>query len=280
MDEAFAVELRTTVVPRAGDRPVVFHGVNKSGSLVMSTVMREAYYAQRRANQFFSAYHGIPKFPEDFNRILTHSTGHAFFVAHYIYRDMQIPPEALLVTQLRHPLPRVLSVYGWLKRNHLNRSGGSLDGFPALEPWIKAMKGRGHTQMAQFANKVGTTKAEMKALSNQEIYDRAVANFDRDVAWFGIAELFEESIFALAHVCGVDAVPPWQKDTRNRWRQPLAETDEHIVELIHETYEHEFRFYERGLAIFRERLEEIEFNPELEAYKARCAAEYGERLVS
>jgi hypothetical protein len=278
--ELFPVALEAKGVPRARKRPVVFHGVNKSGSLAMASVMREGYYAQRRANQFFSSYHGIPKEQEDFNRILTHTTGHAFFVSHYIYRDVVLPPDALLVTQVRHPLPRVLSVYGWLKRNYMRRHGGSADGFPELERWIPAMKGRGHTQMSQFARPVGTSKEQFKKLPIEAVFERAAENFDRDVAWFGIAELFEESIFALAHLCGVEAVPPWRKDTRNRWRQSLAETDQRIVDLIHESYEYEFRFYERALARFRKRVARIDFGPSFEAYKERCSDEYGERLVS
>jgi hypothetical protein len=280
-DDLFPVALEGGDVPRAGDRAVVFHGVNKSGSLAMANVMREAYTAQGREAEFYSAYHRLPRGQEAFNRVLTeHRSGHAFFVSHYIYRDLELPPGALLVTQVRHPLPRVLSVYGWLKRNYMRDHDGSIEGYPGLESWIVAMKGRGHTQMSQFARPLGVSAKAFKRMTNEEIYERAVENFERDVVWHGIAELFEESIFALAHVCGLDAVPPWRKDTRNRWRQSLAETDERIVELIHESYEHEFRFYEWALARFRERIARIDFGPSLPAYKERCRGEYGERLVS
>jgi hypothetical protein len=279
MEERFPVTVSSPLLEPAGERPVVFHGVNKSGSLTMANVLRDAYYDARRANQFFCSYHGIPKMQEDFNRILASSTGHNLFISHYIYRDLPIPPDAMLVTQVRHPLPRTLSVYGWLKRNHLNRNG-NLDGYPALERWIRSSKGRAHTQMSQFAHKLGVSREDTKAFTNDELYDLAVTNFDRDVAWFGIAELFEESAFALAHICGLDAVPPWRKDTRNQWRQPLSETDDEIVELIRSTYTHEFRFYERALETFRARIADVDFGPSLDAYKERCSAEYGERLVS
>ena len=278
--ERFEVALSSPLLPVAGDRQVVFHGVNKSGSLTMANVLRESYYHHARANQYFCSYLGIPKHQADFNRILEASTGHSLFISHYIYRDVPLPPEALLVTQVRHPLPRTLSVYGWLKRNHLRRNDDSLEGFPGLEEWIHSMKGRGHTQMAQFVHKLGTTRQETVRMPNDELYERALENFDRDVAWFGVAELFEESAFALAHICGLGTVAPWEKDTRNRWRQPLSETEDEIIDLIHEVYAHEFRFYERALATFRERIDQIDFGPSLEAYKQRCNAEYGERLVS
>jgi hypothetical protein len=280
MEERYAIASTSSLLTVAEDRPVVFHGVNKSGSLAMANVLREAYYDQGRANQFFCSYLGIPKWQADFNRILTSSTGHSLFISHYIYRDVPLPPDAILVTQLRHPLPRTLSVYGWLKRNHLNRHDNKLDGFPSLEAWIRSMKGRGHTQMAQFAHKLGVTREDTVGLTNDELYELAVENFERDVVWFGVAELFEESAFALGHICGLESIAPWSKDTRNRWRQSLSETDEAIIELIQETYAHEFRFYERALETFRARIEEIDFGPSLDAYKARCNAEYGERLVS
>lgn len=279
MEERFPVTVTSSMLRRAGTRPVVFHGVNKSGSLTMANVLREAYYHDGRANQFFCSYLGIPKGQADFNRILTSSSGHGLYISHYIYRDVPLPPDAMLVTQVRHPLPRTLSVYGWLKRNHLNRHGNS-DDFPPLAKWVRSMKGRGHTQMAQFAHKHGITREDTAGLSNNELYELAVGNFERDVAWFGIAELFEESAFALAHICGLDAIPPWEKDTRNRWRQPLSETDDDVVELIRETNAHEFKFYERALATFRKRIEGIDFGPSLDPYKERCNAEYGERLIS
>ena len=52
------------------------------------------------------------------------------------------------------------------------------------------------------------------------------------------------------------------------------------MELIRSTYTHEIRFYERALETFRERIASIDFGPSLDAYKERCSAEYGERLVS
>ena len=277
--EHFSVALRTELLPVAGDRPVIFHGVNKSGSLAMAKVLREAYYRESRANQYFCSYLGIPKTQADFNEILTSSSGHSLFISHYIYQEVPQPRDGILVTQLRHPLPRTLSVYGWLKRHHLKKHG-NLDKYPPLERWIRAQKGRGHTQMSQFARRLGVTREELARLTNREMYDVAVENFDRDVAWFGIAELFEESAFAMAHLCGIGSIAPWEKDTRNTWRQPLSDTADDVVELIRESYADEFRFYERAVAEFRRRIADIDFGDTLAAYKDRCDAEYGERIIS
>ena len=40
---------------------MIFHGVNKSGSLAMATVMRDAYYSEGRAHRFVCSYFGIPR---------------------------------------------------------------------------------------------------------------------------------------------------------------------------------------------------------------------------
>ncbi|MCP9488901.1 MAG: hypothetical protein MSC31_03395 [Solirubrobacteraceae bacterium MAG38_C4-C5] len=281
-DELFAVQVKAPDLPVAGEHPVVFHGVNKSGSLSMSKVIRGAYYADGRANRFFSPYHGLPKDFEHFVGILQQSSGHAFYVAHNLY-GLDLPRDAVLVTQFRHPLARTLSVRGWYERNHVNRHG-SLDGMPDLETWVRSLKGRTNTQMAQLA--IGfppgweprRVRSKLAELNPRQVYELAVEQLERDVAWYGIAERFEESIFALAHVCGLPAVPAWTKDTRNQWRQSIAETDPSIIELIVETMAWEIRFYEYALARFDERVGRMAFGASLETYRERCAGEYGEPL--
>jgi hypothetical protein len=300
MSERFPVAVSAQHLPVAGDRPVVFHGVNKSGSLAMSNVIRDAYHAEGRGERFFSTYHAEPRDFEQFARLLQRNTGHGFFVSHYIYPGVEPPSDALLVTQLRHPLPRLLSVHGWSKRNYIKRHGTS-DDFPDLETWVRRRwirnKSLIHMQVTQFA--VGfpagynstdpakraaarvRRKEKLAQLSPEMACEMALENLDRDFAWYGIAELFEESIFALAHICGLGSVRPWQKDTRNRWRESLAETEPYVIELIYErVLPDELRFYDAALAMFRDRLADVDFGASFIPYRERCEGEYGERLVT
>jgi hypothetical protein len=278
--ELFPVEVTAPNLPIAGDRPVVFHGVNKSGSLAMANVMRDAYDAAGRSDEFVSHYHDRPQDFDEFAQAVQHAEGHAFFVAHYVYKRVAVPPKALLVSQVRHPLPRALSVYGWLKRNRLKRYG-TLDGFPDLRAWAISTKGKRQTQMAQFA--VGFEdgwQPKLEAMPPHDVCATALENLQRDFFWFGLAELFEESIFTLAHVSGLVVVPAWAKDTRNRWRQSLASTNDDTLAFIREVFAYEFQFYECAVQLFEERLATVDFGPSFYAYKDRCRSEYGERLLS
>jgi len=280
MPDAYDVAVSCAAIPVAGDRQVVFHGINKSGSLAMARVVREGYYAAGRANQFFSSYHGIPAGDKRLIEVIDHSSGHAFFVGHGLWRAAQ-PRDAVWVTQVRHPLSRTLSVYGWLKGAWLGKHGDA-DGFPSLRDWVLgAPGGRARTQMLQIAlGYVDDRGSRSLQLSARDMRELALQRLEQEFAWFGIAEVFEESIFALAHVCGLAAVAPWRKDTRNRWREPLAGTDPETVALIEETYAEEIGFYEDALALFRRRIAGADFGASFEGYKADCAGEYVERLVS
>ena len=279
MSKQFPVRLNAPKLPVAGDRPVVFHGVNKSGSLAMENVIREAYHHSGRGHQCFSHYAGNPKHFEEIAPLLWQEEGHRFFCAHYLYGGIEMPSDTVLIGQVRHPLPRTLSVYGWLRRNYEARHG-SLDGMPDLERWVRSSQGRLHTVMSQFA--VGfppNYKKRLRAMSRGAVYDAAIVNLERDFAWFGVAEYFEESIFGFAHICGLESVSPWRKDTRNKWRQPLAEIGSDTIALIEEVFAHEIRFYEYAVALFHSRVEDIDFGDSLSDYKQRCAGEYGERQL-
>jgi hypothetical protein len=279
MTPLFDVSVDAPLLPTAGDLPVVFHGVNKSGSLALSHVMRAAYGAAGRAEQFVSAYHAEPADPREFAGLVERASGHGFFVGHYIYGRVRIPHRALLVTQFRHPLPRTLSVHGWLRGGYLRRHG-TLEGFPDLERWIAGTKGRRHTQMAQLAVGFGDGyRREVAHTATGTLLARALERLETDVAWFGIAELFEESIFTLAHVCGIEAVPAWERDVRNTWREPLAGVEPRVVDLIHDRFRDEITFYEHALALFRERLGAVRFGPALAEYQAACSDQYGERIL-
>ncbi len=61
--------------------------------------------------------------------------------------------------------------------------------------------------MQQFAIGYGPDAPDWQGMSGEEMFERAVANIERDVVWFGLAERFEESIFTMAALCGLEKVP-------------------------------------------------------------------------
>lgn len=293
--ELFPVGVQSDLLPVADDRPIAFHGVNKSGSLAMSNVLRESYIREGREEQFFSTYHRKPKSLSELVYQLERSTSHGFFIGHYLYKGFDLPADGLLVTQLRHPVARTLSIHGWMKGNHI-RQHGTDEGFPSLESWVRQRRSAG-SQLSQFAvgfprgwssepparqakARTALRKGPLAALTSEALLETAYENLEDDFTWYGFAEYFEESIFALAHICGLTAVSPWQRDTRNQWRDRLADTEPHVVELINETLARDVAFYERALQQFQERLEGIDFGSAFARYKERCLGQYGERLIA
>lgn len=279
MSREFRVAVTSGSIVAAGNRPVLFHAINKSGSLAMERVLKEAYYREMRAQQLFTHYRGIPRHLSALAEILRHSSGHVHGIAHYAFRAFPTRPETLLVTQVRHPVPRALSVHGWLQGHH-EREHGTADGFPDLVTWLRARGGKGHTQIGQLA--FGFADGHAASIASTSTSDLAKLAFDHlehEFAWFGLAEHFEESIFALARICELTAVTAWRTDARNIWRPDLDEVPPETVDAIEEILADELWFYHQAVALFRERIGALRFGPELDEYRAVCASAYRNRVL-
>jgi hypothetical protein len=119
----------------------------------------------------------------------------------------------------------------------------------------------------------------MNRLTNQQIFDRAISAVEKDFKWIGIAEYFEESIFAMCHVLGLPEVAPWQRDRRNEDRIALAALSASTRALIEDVYQFEFRFYHYVKDRFLSAVKDVMFGPEFEKYKEVCTPEYRERII-
>ena len=118
MSETFPVRAAegTALVAPDGAQ-LVFHGINKSGSFAMSSAMRDAYALAGRDDQFLCHYF-IGGSRESFAERVDSAEGPGFFVGHYLYGALKPRPNRVWVTIFRHPLPRMLSCYNWLKNKH------------------------------------------------------------------------------------------------------------------------------------------------------------------
>lgn len=275
--EQYRVAVKGLEHLRGPKRKIVFHGVNKSGSLALTDVLRRGYIDSNRANQFFSHYEGIPRDFADLVQLIDRSAGHSFFVAHSLYGAYESRPgEHLLVTQFRHPLPRVLSCYQWLK----NKSQKAGNPFPQLEEWLIGTRGIVHSQVAQFA--FGFAPGWQKrraAASGEELLELSLSNIERDVHWFGIAEHFEDSIFCMAALCGLPSVRAWKQDNRNKGRALTTERPESELEIVREVFRWDFVLYDYALETFRRRLGELTIGGDIEKYKESCRDQYKDRLA-
>jgi hypothetical protein len=258
----------------------IFHGVNKSGSLAMARVLAEAYADAGRAAEFHSHYRGDAASGEAFLQLIEGAKGAAFFVGHNLYGASSLPrAQYRLLTQLRHPLPRVVSCYHWLKRRHL-REGGEEASFPSLDQWVVATRGRSYSQLAQFAVPFVPARQELlAALSPEQLQQQARVNIARDVDCIGIAEYFEESIFLFAAVCGLDRVPAWRRDNRNKDRVMTWDLPQGTRELIEEVYRQDFLLYDWALERFFAQLRRVGLAGDIDAYRQACAEQYKDRLL-
>jgi len=260
---------------------IVFHGINKSGSLAMANVLREAYSYAERSDEFISHYHEgntTEKFIEKINSFEYKKK--SFVVGHYLYGALKPAPTRLWVTQFRHPLPRIVSCYQWLKNKYENNNFGSL--FIDLKEFIiQSNRGVLNSQIIQLGAGYGQyKKSHLKRLSPRNLYEISIDNLESNVHTIGIAEFFEESIFSFAILCGLKSVLPWTRDDRNKGRVLVSNLEGSLIELIQEFYEYDFLLYEYALNRFSVQLKKLKIKSnDLTAYQDVCANQYKDRIL-
>ena len=281
MSERFPVQAQSPLFEGLEDVHVVFHGINKSGSLAMAEVLREGLIAAGREHDVLSHYHIPGVIPlEDFRALMDAKRGRVFAVAHYLYGFLEPSPRRVWVTQFRHPLPRIVSAYNWLRNKHVKRNG-SADGFQSLSDFVRESRGRTHSQVIQLGRGYGRFKDSKakRSLSPHVLYELSVEAIEREFTAIGIAERLEESVFCFAALLGIPSVAPWRADTRNKGRRSVEELSDSDRDLIREVYRWDFELYDWALRKFEEQNKKISFGPSLDAYRAACSGEYRDRLV-
>jgi len=281
MTERFPVQANSPLFQDLDNVHVVFHGINKSGSLAMADVLREGLIAAGRAQDAVSHYHMPGVLPlDEYKALIESRSGRFLAVAHYLYGFLPPAPRRIWVTQFRHPLPRIVSTYIWQKKKHIKRHK-SADGFPRLSDYVRDSHGVRHSQVIQLGIGYGRFKssAEKRKLPPKVLFELSVEAIEREFSAIGIAENFEESIFCFAALLGIPSVVPWVTDRRNIERRPVDELSQNQRDLIRDVYQWDFELYDWALGKFAEQMSRIDFGPALEAYKAACADQYKDRLL-
>ena len=256
---------------------ILFHGLNKSGSMAMAMVMRDAFAAAERSDEFCCHYFQGGSL-ESFVGKVDARDGRAFFLGHSLYGAVAPRPNRALVTQFRHPLPRVLSCYNWLKNKHVK--AGNPEPYPPLDEWVERSKGKAHSQIIHFGLGYGRLAPHRrKRMTNRDIFETAIDAIERECLCFGIAEYFEESIFLVAALAGLPAVPPWVRDQRNPGRPLSSEIPAASRQLIEEVYKYDFRLYDYALGEFRKTVAAVGFGDAITEYKTVCSKQYNDRVL-
>lgn len=268
----FPVEVRGLEHLRADQ--VIYHGVNKSGSMAMTEALFGGYDAAGRADEFFCTYRGTGL---AVIRERLGAPGSGFFAGHYLYGDYPVHAERqVLLTGFRNPLPRARSCYQWLRDKTERAEPGRP--FPTFVDWVRETRGVDHSQMSQFGVGYGPDAVDPATVDPAHQLERAMERIERDVAWFGIAEHFEESVLGFAAICGLPAVPAWHTDMRNGHRPLLQEWTDEELEVVQEVCVWDLRLYEWALGRFHDQVARLDYGPVLDDYRAACRDQYKDRV--
>lgn len=281
MTEWFPVEAKSPMFDGLDDVHVIFHGINKSGSKSMATVLRRALFHAKRSQDAFSHYHMKPAVPMDeFRDLIDTKKGRFLAVSHYLYGSLRPAPRRIWVTQFRHPLPRIISAYNWLKNKHV-KVHGTAERFYSFAKFVYASRGTQHSQVMQLGRGFGRyseSNAKM-SLSGETLFELSIEALEREFTAIAIAERFEESIFTFAGLLGINSVDSWVGDDRNKGRPPVDELTVAERDLVREVFHWDYRLYDWALKKFEEQCSKIEFGPSLQRYKHACSSQYKDRLV-
>lgn len=277
----YPVEAASPIFEGLDGVPVIFHGINKSGSKSMATVLRRALLNEGRIEDDLSHYHmkGAVSL-EGLRGMIQSRRGRYLAVGHYLYGYLPPAPRRIWVTQFRHPLPRIVSVFRWLKNKHFNAKG-TTESFYDFSKFVYQSRGTAHSQVMQLGRGFGRysgSDARM-SLSAENLFELSIEALERDFIAIAIAEHFEESIFLFASLLGLEAVDPWIKDDRNTGRPPVEDLTIAERDLVREVYRWDYELYDWALNRFKEQCSKIQFGPSLDRYKEDCLGEYKDRLV-
>lgn len=258
---------------------LVFHGINKSGSLSMANVLKESFDYEGRSASLSSHYHlggTVDDYILGVNRSFCRDN---LLISHYIYGALSHRPNRVWITQFRHPLPRILSCYQWLKNKHERING--VGSFLALDDFITQCKGVKHSQVAQFAFNWGSRRGLLsKRLHAHDMLELTMDALERDFPLLGVAEYFEESIYIFASLCGLKSVAPWVRDVRNPGRLNSKEVSMSTVDLINDVFKSDFLLYDWVLSRFHNQLKVFDFGDDFLEFKMVCADQYNDRILT
>jgi hypothetical protein len=281
MTKWYPVESKSSLFDNLEDVQVVFHGINKSGSKAMSDVLRRALSHGNRSHDALSHYHMNPRISlEELRDIVDNKRGRVLVATHNLYGYLRPRPRRIWATQFRHPLPRVLSVFHWLKKAHV-RKHGTAEGFYTFPKFLHASRGLAHSQVTQLSRGFGrySLSENKKRLPAETLYEMSIEALERDFTAIGIAERFEESIYTFAALLGIVEVESLLPDDRNKGRPFIDTLTQAERDLVREIYHWDYRLYDWALKKFEDQCSRIEFGPSLQQYKKDCSGQYKDRLI-
>lgn len=259
---------------------VVFHAINKSGSLSLESAIIEAFNFAGRSSEYLSHYQVHGSYESFYERVkIKHSR---FVVGHNLWgRSAQIPglqprENRIWITQFRHPLPRFLSCHNWLK--NINESAGK--SFPSLKQFAIKTGGVSFTLVEQFGGNWTKFKKDGETERTAEsCYKASIDALEKHFHSLTIAEKFEESLFLVGRLCGLPSLAPWVRDNRNPGRKLFNEISDDERDTVNSILYFDYQLYDYALKRFEKQITQIDFGNNLDDYRKVCLGQYKDRIL-
>jgi Sulfotransferase family. len=171
------------------------------------------------------------------------------------------------VTMLRHPYERLISDHFWRRRheNRLDRLHGFyrlVEESEHLEFYIH------HCGDLNYRNRAHFHLDECSQVPNKKAFALAMQNLVSKFLVVGIMEMFEESLFLVAHRIGLRCVAPWWqfRHPKSKIRPSYFDLPRRIREGIAEKCKHDVVLYETWRECLENKIKESDFAESLFAY--------------
>lgn len=190
------------------------------------------------------------------------------FAGHYFYRAMQrlLGPRAVYVTLLRDPIERALSNYAYLQNRpnqpvNMWATGLDLEAF-VFHPRAIATIANRQTRMLA-ADLAATDAGQLSTSLQREWQDALMGKYPSareaqqaldELAYFGLAERFDDSLALLAHTLGWPELPHGYSSLNVSPRRPARTgLPRHLLERLIELNAEDLALYDYARGVFAER---------------------------
>ncbi|KQO30758.1 hypothetical protein ASF10_22415 [Flavobacterium sp. Leaf82] len=246
--------------------PLIFLHVPRTGGLAMSKIFFKLFKDKEMFLMYVDNPEGVSKdsvekfisLPQLEKEKILYLGGHASFGLHRYYDQFTY------FTMIRNPVKRIISVYGLAlgePEHYLHKmtisNQWSLTDF--VESKISTEFDNGMVRMLSGIENVPFGKC------TNEMYDRAIYNFDKYFPTFGITEKFYESVCLLNLTYGLKIDKFKEKVNTSKVNLSEAQKTDEVIELITKYNEFDLKLYQYANEKFEKiKAKHTNFNQQLE----------------
>jgi len=296
IDHTYRIENKNSLFdPKLREKFLIFHHVSRTGGGVINDILFEMQEET-----------GIPLIIPDQDQAFSDNppwkgrqaplviTAHHTFGLH-----KRIPEPTAYFTMMRNPYAYFLAEI--LIRNKDYKYPGDHLGeiWSNLERKIDEIRERiGHCNLQTYEHatyfkehphalslrdlKVATTEKlseisvqNLEGTQPENLFAKATRNVDSMFFFVGITELFEESLFILFDMMGIQKTLMWRPGLYSYWRPGKDEMPMHIFKKMSALLEADLELYHRSRQVLEDMLAEADFGEELIRYKQHARNPYG-----